>query len=122
MKFKTLMLISCMMCLSFGLLVSCQTHGILSDDFVAGDTVTPEELLEISREIFTETSEPTNHTKEDQTLAPDATVYWLQGGSVYHAVKNCRHIAHAEPENIREGMISEAMAEGKERLCSSCAP
>ncbi len=126
MKSRLCFFICCTVCLLVMLLSSCRTHGLLSDDFYAGDTVTPEALLEISREIFTETEEPTTEpeteSREPETLAPDATVYWLEGGSVYHADKACHHISHAEPENIKEGKISEAVACGKERLCSSCAP
>lgn len=137
MKTKALALICCTTCLLITL-ASCRDHGILSDDFQAGDTVTPEELLEISRELFTETSEPLTETKEASsvtevatessestepvTLAPDATVYWLLGGSVYHADKTCYHISRTDLENIKEGTVPEAEADGKERLCASCAP
>lgn len=123
MKRRPCILFCCTLCLLAAILVSCRSHGILSDDFQAGDTVTPEELLEISREIFTETAEPTATTEgEPMTLAPDATVYWLDGGSVYHADPACRHMAHAEPEDIREGKIADAVDNGKERLCASCTP
>lgn len=129
MKRKKSYVICCTVCLLCLLLASCRSHGLLSDDFDAGDTVTPEELLEISRELFTETSEPASDrlTTEEasqaaETLPLGATVYWLDGGSVYHAARDCRHISHAEAEDIREGTVSKALAEGKERLCSSCAP
>ncbi len=111
--------------LSCCLLLSCRDHGLLSDDFNVGDTVTPEELLEISAEIFTQTepaSQTAAETEEPQTLAPDATVYWLAGGSVYHAKADCRHIAHAAPEDILAGSILDAEADGKPRLCASCDP
>ncbi len=119
MKVKMLVGICCVVCALMPMLSSCRDHGILSDDFVAGDTVTPDELADISREIFDERTEtPT----EPETLAPDATVYWLEGGSVYHAQADCRHIAHADADKIKSGDISEAIADGKERLCSSCTP
>lgn len=126
MKRNILLLICCTMCLLCAFLTACRSHGLMTDGFDAGDTVTPEELLEISREIFTETSEPSSdsetESREPETLAPDATVYWLKGSSVYHADKGCHHIARTDPENIIEGKISEAVAQGKERLCSSCSP
>ncbi len=119
MKVKIFICICCVACVLMPMLSSCRDYGILSDDFVAGDTVTPDELADISREIFEEKSEA---TKEPETLAPDATVYWLEGGSVYHAKADCRYIAHADAEKIKTGHISEAIADGKERLCASCTP
>ena len=126
MKQRKALLGICMLCLLGMLFVSCRSHGLLDEDFDAGATVTPEELLEMSRELFTQgeetTENPETESKEPETLAPDATVYWLKGGSVYHADKQCRHISHATPEELHEGCISDAVLEGKERLCSSCAP
>lgn len=124
MKLKILLLAGTLT-LSCCLLLSCRDHGLLSDDFHAGDTVTPEELLEISAEIFAETSSDVGEataTEEPQTLSPDATVYWLEGGSVYHAKADCHHISHAAAEDIREGKIPDAEADGKTRLCASCTP
>ena len=124
MKTKIFLLIGTLL-LACCLLLSCRDHGLLSDDFDAGDTVTPEELLEISAEIFARTepsSKNAKETEEPQTLAPDATVYWLSGGSVYHAKADCRHIVHAAPEDILEGKIPDAEADGKTRLCASCIP
>ena len=126
MKHRKAILGICMLCLMGMLFVSCRSHGLLHEDFDAGDTVTPEELLEMSRELFTQAEEttelPETESKESETLAPDATVYWLKSGSVYHADKQCRHISHATPEELYEGHISDAVLDGKERLCSSCAP
>jgi len=116
----------CAICLLSLLLVACRNHGILDKDFAAGDPVTPEELLEISRELFTQaepiTTAPETESTEPETLAPDATVYWLSNGSVYHASKECHHISHATSKELEEGLVSDAVADGKERLCSSCAP
>ncbi len=124
MKRRMMPIICCMVCLACLLCASCRSHGLLSDDFQAGDTVTPEELLEISRALFTEAESPfgVETEKEQQTLPPHAIVYWLTTGSVYHADRMCHHISASSPEKIREGDVSKAMAEGKERLCSSCAP
>ncbi len=124
MKPKLCFVICCTVCLLVFALAACNTHGLLSDDFIAGDTVTPEELLDISRELFTGTKEPIAETepKEPETLGAHAIVYWLKNGSVYHATKDCHHIARSSAENIREGTVQKALDEGKERLCSSCAP
>ena len=107
-------------------LTSCRTHGLLDQAFDAGETVTPEDLLEISRELFTQAEPPTQASEteshEPETLSPTATVYWLKNGAVYHASKDCHHISHATPEDIREGLASDAILDGKERLCNSCAP
>lgn len=126
MKLKTALSLFCTLCLLCAMLTACRSHGLLSDDFDAGDTVTPEELLEISREIFETTAEPhdesSEETSEPETLSPDATVYWLKNGSVYHAKKDCHHISHASEDEIFSGKIPEAEDNGKERLCASCAP
>lgn len=126
MKIKRILLICSALCLLGLSMSACRSHGFLSDDFDAGDTVTPEELMEISRELFThaETPAPESETESQvpETLAPDATVYWLKGGSVYHASRDCHHISHAALEDVAEGQIPEAVAQGKKRLCASCAP
>ena len=126
MKPSRCFFICCMVYLLIFSLAACNTHGLLSDDFDMGDTVTPEELLEISREIFTETEAPTAKPEaepnEEATLAKGAIVYWLTTGSVYHAQKDCHHLSKAAYENIHEGTVQKALDEGKERLCSSCAP
>ncbi|MBQ9779602.1 MAG: hypothetical protein IJW00_01525 [Clostridia bacterium] len=126
MKLKTFLSLFCTLGLLCAMLTACRSHGLLSDDFDAGDTVTPEELLEISRAIFETAAEPddesSGETSEPETLSPDATVYWLKKGSVYHAKKDCYHISHASEDEICSGKIPEAESEGKERLCASCAP
>ncbi len=126
MKRKKLLFYICTVCLLGLLLVSCRTHGLLDKEFDAGETVTPEDLLAMSRELFTQAETPTpapeTESKEPETLSPDATVYWLKNGSVYHASKECYHISHATPEDIREGLVQDAAHDGKERLCTFCAP
>lgn len=126
MKYRKLLHCIYSLCLLSLCLTSCRTHGLLDQAFDAGQTVTPEDLLEISRELFTQTEPPTQapetKSREPETLSPTATVYWLKNGSVYHASKDCHHISHATPEDIREGLVSDAVLDGKERLCTSCAP
>lgn len=126
MKYRKLLHCIYSLCLLSLCLTSCRTHGLLDQAFDAGQTVTPEDLLEISRELFTQTEPPTQapetESREPETLSPTATVYWLKNGSVYHASKDCHHISHATPEDIREGLVSDAVLDGKERLCTSCAP
>lgn len=126
MKYRKLLHCIYSLCLLSLCLTSCRTHGLLDQAFDAGETVTPEDLLEISRELFTQAEPPTQapetESREPETLSPTATVYWLKNGSVYHASKDCHHISHATPEDIREGLVSDAVLDGKERLCTSCAP
>ena len=53
-----------------------------------------------------------------ETLA-DETVYWTEFGKVYHTDLYCQHLNRtAEPY---EGDVSTAIANGKTRLCKTCA-
>ena len=130
MKQKNWMLIGCTVCLVCLLFSSCRDHGALSDRFHAGETVTPEKLLEISAELATstETSDHTELQETDTGILPDTEtlplstiVYWLESGSVYHTDTSCRHIAHAEEEQLCRGTILDALEMGKERICTACA-
>lgn len=104
-----------LLCLS-----GCRTYGIWDDDFKGGETITPEILQDIQAELFqtaTDTVADTQ-TKEAVTLAEDAVVYWLAGGSVYHAYRDCYHLSQSE--EVSEGRVADALADGKEKLCSNC--
>ena len=85
-----------------------------TDRFEAGESLGPEELASISAELFTEAEEPDTadgfHNFE--------TVYWTEGGSVYHRDRDCAHLKRAE--SVISGSVKHARKEGKERVCSTC--
>ena len=67
---------------------------------------------------------PENPSEQEQPSAPEeptpqATVFWLSGGSVYHTDSECRYIKGKQ--NVQSGTVSEASDAGKARACSSCA-
>ena len=85
-----------------------------------GDVLTPEMIESIFNEISASVTEKyPSETLENGSLL----VYWLDGGSVWHASLSCGSITKASPENIRSGDVTAAVAAGKERgyrsnLCS----
>lgn len=46
------------------------------------------------------------------------TVYWVDGGKVWHSTKGCSALSRSK--NIISGSKSEAVAAGKERGCKKC--
>lgn len=46
------------------------------------------------------------------------TVYWVDGGKVWHSTKGCSALSRSK--NIISGSKSEAIAAGKERGCKKC--
>lgn len=106
------------LCLLLLCFVACNTHGLFDEDFDAGDPVTPEQLLEISEEIFSATEPAEGETKTEVTLADDAIVLCSKNGSVYHSTRACYHIS--DSAEIIEGSVADAVAAGKTRLCSTC--
>ena len=67
---------------------------------------------------------PENPSEQEQPSAPEeptpqATVFWLSGGSVYHTDSDCRYIKGKQ--NVQSGTVSAATGAGKTRACSSCA-
>ena len=92
------------------LLSSCGPSG----DFEAGEPLDADGLASLSAELFTEAEEPDTadgyHNFE--------TVYWTEGGSVYHRDRDCAHLKRAE--SVISGSVKHARKEGKERVCSTC--
>ena len=86
--------------------------------FSTGEILTPEMIESIFDAISVSVTEkyPTE-TIEDGTLI----VYWLSGGSVWHASIKCGSVAKASAENLHYGSIEEAVTDGKSRGCKICA-
>lgn len=83
-----------------------------------GEVLTPEMIESIFAEISAAVTEKyPMETMDDGSVL----VYWLSGGSVWHASLNCGSMSGASSENLSSGSISEAVASGKERGCRICA-
>ena len=85
------------------------------NDTVGGRPVTPEELESISAEVFGTDGDPA----ESETAAPNpnATVYWLESGSVYHTNPDCSHLAGKR--NVKQTTRRTAESGGL-RSCKAC--
>lgn len=47
-----------------------------------------------------------------------STVYWTEGGTVFHIYSECQHLNNSE--ELHQTTIDEAEQAGKERLCKTC--
>ena len=85
------------------------------NDTVGGRPVTPEELESISAEVFGTNGDPA----ESETAAPNpnAIVYWLESGSVYHTDPDCSHLSGKR--NVKQTTRRTAESGGL-RACKSC--
>lgn len=80
----------------------------------SGDTsaeAAPDETVDDANEE----SVPHNDTSEEDE---HSTVYWTEGGSVWHVSKECSSLKNSK--NIISGSVEEAQNAGKERVCSRC--
>ena len=92
------------------LLSACTSAG----DFEAGRPLDSGELASLSAEVFTTAAEP----ETADGFATRETVYWTEGGIVYHLDRDCPHLKRAE--RVIEGSVKHAWSEGKERVCTTC--
>lgn len=110
------------LCLLLGIfLYGC--HGAYGADFAGGETLTPERLAELSAQVFGQDSATEGDPEPADTLDPAelafaGTVYWTEGGTVWHTDRDCYHIRNSEA--VSEGSTYQAVAAGKKGLCASC--
>ena len=110
------------LCLLLGIsLYGC--HGAYRADFAGGETLTPERLAELSAQVFGQDSATEGDPDPADTLDPAelafaGTVYWTEGGTVWHTDRDCYHIRNSEA--VSEGSTYQAVAAGKKGLCASC--
>ena len=64
-----------------------------------------------------DSSEIEDSIKKDEE-EPDNTVYWTQGGGVYHLYKDCGYIKSSS--EILSGTVEEALEAKKSGVCSRC--
>ena len=99
-------------CFAVALVMLCTASCSPTHDFDAGRPISREELESMSAALFV-TDVPT----EVETYPP-GTVFWTEGGSVYHRDRACRHLAKAI--EVKSGYVSNARMYGKDRPCSTC--
>lgn len=87
-------------------------------DYSTGVPLTPE-MIESIIDAATQTEAEKFPVETDENGS--LVVYWLPGGSVWHASINCPSIEKASAENIENGLISDAVADGKDRHCKVCS-
>ena len=83
---------------------------------------TTETALDHTEEIPETKEHESEHNKNtDETTAAgeeNGIVYWTKSGGVWHSSRDCRYIKNSEVES---GSVDDAIAAGKERVCSSCS-
>lgn len=103
------------------LLPVCTGCGTSSEVLAGGETITPEQLQEISEAIFSVSDEPksTTNAETDDLLADwEGEVYWLASGGVVHTDRDCSYIRGKD--GVRSGSVQDATSAGKTNLCKSC--
>lgn len=121
---KRILCWSCLCLFIFGL-VSCADYLHTSDRFDAGETLTPDQLEEISEEIFSTGADTSDALPDD--LSPDTSsdapngspAYWLENSKVYHTDASCYHLRGKE--NVVKGTTAQAAAAGKTKPCAACS-
>jgi len=83
-----------------------------------GEVLTPEMIESIiDAATVVEPEKYPTETDESGSLI----VYWLPGGSVWHASKDCSSVAKSDPAKVVRGSITAAISEGKDRACQKCS-
>ena len=97
-KFLLLLLVcTCLLC-------SCRRRA----EFSGGQTLSDEEAREMLSAL------------QEEPSAEEAVYYFVTGsGTVYHSSASCTYLKNSG--NVQTGSLSQALAAGKERLCSACA-
>ena len=66
-----------------------------------------------------ENTETSDTSTENEIYDESGVVYWLDGGSVWHLYRDCRHIKNTKKE-ILSGSIDDAKEMGAENVCKTC--
>ena len=88
----------------------------LETDYSTGVPLTPE-MIDSIIDAATVIQQEKYPTETDSN--GDLIVYWLPGGSVWHASSACSSVERSD--NVRSGSIANAVSEGKERPCQTCS-
>ena len=103
------------------LATSCASKVEVNDEYYGGESMNAEILSEIAESIFNESSDisgDNTSSEESERKAHDGIYYWTDSGSVYHKWADCGHIKNSQ--NIKSGILDDAILAGKLKLCSSC--
>ena len=100
------------------LFVSCSSYSQSNQAFVAGETLTPQKLDEISRQIFDTTTKDENTTEVEIQFSYDGVCFWVKGSEVFHISTDCRYIKKSK--NVKSGDDYAAASDGCVRMCSAC--
>jgi uncharacterized protein YceK len=112
---KTILLI---LSITVLLLSGCSSYSQSTNAFVGGETVTPERLDEISRQLATTDEESDTDAEITVDLNYNGKCYWVSGSEVFHTSKDCRYIKNSD--SVINGDAAAAAADGCVRMCSAC--
>ena len=114
---KVKIILCAILLLTVMLLSSCidRLYGF-DTDYPTGELLTPEMIDSI---IDAVTVEEVEKYSTETDANGDLIVYWLSGGSVWHASVNCSSVSNAD--NFSCGSIANAISQGKKRPCKICA-
>ena len=108
----------------FLILLLLLTGCASSDNFSAGQPLTKDELASLADQFPPQTEAPETEAHTETEPAPKYTdrepntVYWTEGGSVYHKYRDCYHLK--DSKSVKSGTVLTAKMNGKERVCSEC--
>ena len=118
--FKKIRFVLCVILLvSTLLLASCvdRLYGF-DTEYSTGVLLTPE-MIDSIIDAATLTEAELYPTETDNN--GNLIVYWLPGGSVWHASKNCSSVERSADDAVIIGTITEAYLDGKDRPCKICS-
>lgn len=113
------------------MLAACSEYSYAVSGFYAGETVTPEQLAEISAGIAVFITQPGGEgtaagsravesvRNADTAENGDVIVYYTKSGGVWHYNRGCGSLQNSAL--VISGSIEEAKAAGKARECSICS-
>lgn len=127
MKIKAKHLICLLLTVALTVLPACSMFWSSNHSYSGGQILDEEMMSSIRDEIIsteeTSESEETSEEKSEETTRQDNTshngsVYWTEGGGVYHFYRDCGYIKSAS--KIMSGSVTDARNAGKTGVCSRC--
>ena len=118
MKTTGVKLIEVFLVLSFLVfLIGCSGHHLgVSTEQETLKVLTPEDIESIFAAVSIDIPEKYPTETDENGLI----VYWLDGGTVWHASRECSNIRKADSSKVNRGSVQDALSSGKERQCKIC--